>query len=298
MNSEKKLMLFMPFIGGGGVEKNLFIIANFFSKKFKNVSICTHSKKYKNKFNRKINFLTPTFYFSENILQLREKTVHAKALIEAYLDFPDEEDVNIDVSPAKEKINECLESLNNTLLKAKRGRMLNHAPLIVLAGPPNAGKSTLINYLSGSDTSIVSEHPGTTRDAIRESILLSDQLVTLVDTAGLRSTNDEVEKEGVERTYKAIHSADLVLYIFDSRDTGNPKTEIKKYLSDEINYMLIRNKIDLCDKKSMEFYAPDHHLCVDNATMIAWTGVEKLINGEKGSQLTSLPKPRWSLEDL
>ncbi len=188
--------------------------------------------------------------FSENILQLREKTVHAKALIEAYLDFPDEEDVNIDVSPAKEKINECLESLNNTLLKAKRGRMLNHAPLIVLAGPPNAGKSTLINYLSGSDTSIVSEHPGTTRDAIRESILLSDQLVTLVDTAGLRSTNDEVEKEGVERTYKAIHSADLVLYIFDSRDTGNPKTEIKKYLSDEINYMLIRNKIDLCDKKS------------------------------------------------
>ncbi len=67
MNSEKKLILFMPFIGGGGVEKNLFIIANFFSKKFKNVSICTHSKKYKNKFNRKINFLTPTFYFSENI---------------------------------------------------------------------------------------------------------------------------------------------------------------------------------------------------------------------------------------
>ena len=188
--------------------------------------------------------------FSENILQLKEKTIHAKALIEAYLDFPDEEDVNVDVSPAKEQINECLESLNNTLVKAKRGRMLNHAPLIVLAGPPNVGKSTLINFLSGGDTSIVSEHPGTTRDAIRESILLSDQLVTFIDTAGLRSTNDQVEKEGIERTHKAINSADLVVYIFDSRDKGNPNTGIKKHLSDETKYILVRNKIDLSNTKN------------------------------------------------
>ena len=71
MNSEKKLVLFMPFIGGGGVEKNLFIIANFFSKKFKNVSICTHSKKYKKKFNRKINFLTPTVFYLQIQIQIK-----------------------------------------------------------------------------------------------------------------------------------------------------------------------------------------------------------------------------------
>ena len=188
--------------------------------------------------------------FSENILQLKDKIIHAKALIEAYLDFPDEEDINVDTCPAKEKIKECLESLDETLVKAKRGRMLSHAPLIVVVGPPNAGKSTFINFLSGRDSSITSEHPGTTRDAIRESILLSDQLVTLVDTAGLRPTNDQVEKEGVERTYKAIKSADLVLYLIDATDTANVDIEINKYLSEDANYILVRNKMDLCNKKN------------------------------------------------
>ena len=187
--------------------------------------------------------------FSENIMQLKEKTIHAKALIEAYLDFPDEEDINVNTCPAKEKIKECLELLDNTLVKTKRGRMLNHTPLIVIAGPPNAGKSTLINFLSGSDSSITSEHPGTTRDAIRETVLLSDQLVTLVDTAGLRRTNDQVEKEGVERTYKAIQSADIILYLIDSTDAGNGNTEIRRHLPEGANYMHVRNKIDLCNKK-------------------------------------------------
>ncbi len=190
--------------------------------------------------------------FSENIIQLKEKTIYAKALIEAYLDFPDEEDVDVDACSAKEKIKDCLVSLDDTLTKAKRGRALNHAPLIVIAGPPNVGKSTLINYLSGSDSSITSEHPGTTRDAIRENILLSDQLVTLVDTAGLRFTSDQVEKEGIERTYKAIQSADLVLYMIDSADTRNANIEINKHLSEDTNYILIRNKIDLHNRNNKQ----------------------------------------------
>ena len=209
--------------------------------------------------------------FSENIIQLKEKTIYAKALIEAYLDFPDEEDVDVDTYSAKEKIKDCLESLDNTLTKAKRGRMLNHAPLIVIAGPPNVGKSTLINFLSGSDSSITSEHPGTTRDAIRENILLSDQLVTLVDTAGLRFTKDQVEKEGIERTYKAIQSADLVLYLIDSADTGSANIEISKHLPEGTNYILIRNKIDLYNKKNNQ---DDKNFNISAKT---GEGIEKLV---------------------
>ena len=214
--------------------------------------------------------------FSENILQLKENIIKAKALVEAYLDFPDEEDINVDLRPAEKNIKECSRSLDNILIKAEKGKALDHAPLIVIVGSPNAGKSTLLNFLSGHDVSITSEQPGTTRDAIREKILLADQLVTLVDTAGLRNTNDQVEKEGVERTHKAIKHADLVLCLTDATlGMRSMDAEIKKHIPEGVSYIFVKNKIDLCNKRDIEDDIEDKACKVSAKT---GQGIDELTN--------------------
>ena len=191
--------------------------------------------------------------FSDSVLDLKEKIINVKALLEATLDFPDEEDIGINTSPATENIKECLGLLDSLLTKAKKGRLLDHTPLIVIAGPPNVGKSTLINFLSGFDSAIVSDRPGTTRDIIKEKILLRDQLVTLVDTAGIHKTNNAIEKEGIERAYKTIKSADLVLYLIDySTKKSDAEETLKECLSLDVKYIFVTNKIDLCKKQDQK----------------------------------------------
>jgi tRNA modification GTPase len=188
--------------------------------------------------------------FSDSVLDLKEKIINVKALLEATLDFPDEEDIGINTSPAIENIKECLGLLDGLLTRAKKGRLLDHTPLIVIAGPPNVGKSTLINFLSGFDSAIVSDTPGTTRDIIKEKILLRDQLVTLVDTAGIHKTSDSIEKEGIEKAYKVIKSADLVLYLIDySTKKSDAEETLKEYFPLDVKYIFVTNKIDLCKKQ-------------------------------------------------
>lgn len=191
--------------------------------------------------------------FSDKIKQLRDQIFNARALIEAALDFPEEEDVDISIEPALENIKASLSMLNSLLLKAESGRMLDQNPSVVIVGAPNVGKSSIINFLSGLDSVIVSDVPGTTRDIIREKVLLDDYAITLVDTAGMRETSDTVEKEGVERAYKALGAADLVLYVLDS--TLGQETEqalLDKYLSASTRVIIVKNKIDLCESCSFE----------------------------------------------
>ena len=128
--------------------------------------------------------------FSNDINRLRDRIFNTKALIEAALDFPEEEDVVIDTHPAAKEIQQCLDILDALLIKAEAGRVLDSNPTIVIVGQPNAGKSSIINYLSGIDSAIVSATPGTTRDVIKEKVLLGGYAVTLLDTAGIRETND------------------------------------------------------------------------------------------------------------
>ena len=211
--------------------------------------------------------------FSDGVLDLKEKIINAKALIEATLDFPDEEDIGINTRPAFENIKECLGLLDSLLTKAKKGRLLDHTPLIVIAGPPNVGKSTLINFLSGFDSAIVSDTPGTTRDIIKEKILLRDQLVTLVDTAGIHKTNDAIEKEGIERAYKTIKSADLVLYLIDySTKKSDAEETLKEYLPLDVKYIFVTNKIDLCKKQDQK-----NNINENSISAKTGEGIEKLV---------------------
>ncbi len=186
--------------------------------------------------------------FSNDINALRDRVFNAKALIEAALDFPEEEDVVIDTNPAAKDIQQCLDSLNGLLKKAKAGRVLDSNPTIVIVGQPNAGKSSIINYLSGIDSAIVSATPGTTRDVIREKVLLGGNAVTLLDTAGIRETNDEIELAGVDRAHKALGLADIVLFVHDNT-LGDVVIDaaLLEQVAAGAKIVIVRNKIDLCD---------------------------------------------------
>ena len=224
--------------------------------------------------------------FSDSILDLKEKIINATALLEATLDFPDEEDIDINTNPAIENIKECLGLLDSLLNKAKKGRLLDHAPLIVIAGPPNVGKSTLINFLSGFDSAIVSDTPGTTRDIIKEKVLLRDQLVTLIDTAGIHKTNNTIEKEGIERAYKTIKSADLVLYLIDyNTNKADTAETLKELLPLGVKHILVTNKIDLCKKREQK-----NNINKNSISAKTGEGVEELV--EKISSILD-----FSIED-
>jgi len=189
--------------------------------------------------------------FSKKVNELRELVFNSRALIEAALDFPDEEDVEVDIAPAINNVERALSEVELLLGKAEAGRVLAHNPIIVIAGLPNAGKSCLINYLSGYDSAIVSPEAGTTRDIIRENVLLGNYAVTLVDTAGLRETSNAIEKEGVERSIKVLKTADIVLYVVDNSVASElDSDQVNKYIPSEIKKVVVKNKIDISETKT------------------------------------------------
>ena len=155
--------------------------------------------------------------FSDRVNALAMGLLQTRALCEASLDFPDERDVPVAVELAGPLAS--LEQACRALLEATRhGVRHSQAPRVVLAGRPNAGKSSLLNALTHEDTAIVTPVPGTTRDVLQVEVELAGVGLTLLDTAGLRDTVDVVEQEGVRRARAAVVNADLVLYLVDSAD--------------------------------------------------------------------------------
>lgn len=146
----------------------------------------------------------------------RERLIRALALVEATIDFADEDDVPEDLTgPALHETGLLRAEIAAAMADAARGERVRDGLVIAIAGPPNAGKSTLLNRLAGREAAIVSAIPGTTRDVLEVHLDLAGQAVTLVDTAGLRETDDVVEAEGVRRARARAGSADLVLWLSD-----------------------------------------------------------------------------------
>lgn len=210
--------------------------------------------------------------FSEKIKDLRNRVFNAKALIEAALDFP-EEDVVIDVLPAPSEIQTCLDILSELTSRARAGRVLDQNPSIVIAGRPNAGKSSILNYLSGFDSAIVTAIPGTTRDVIKQRILLEDYAVTLFDTAGIRETEDKVEQAGIDKANEALASADIVLIVYDNTiHDSNSHADFLGHVSSGAKIIVVRNKIDLSNEK--DFVNSEREVYVSVKT---GTGMDKLV---------------------
>ena len=173
----------------------------------------------------------------------REKIIHASSLVEAALDFSDEADVpDLVGRQARSVVDDLAGDISRHLKSAVRGERLRDGLQVVLAGAPNAGKSSLLNALAARDAAIVSEEPGTTRDLIEVHLDLGGYPVTLIDTAGLREASGEIEIEGMRRTRTRAQDADLVLWLVDA---GAPQWEPPDNLNGPDGIVGVLNKIDL-----------------------------------------------------
>lgn len=177
---------------------------------------------------------------------LRTQTVTALALLEAYIDFPDEEIPDSVLGQVQTTVDGLKATLRETLADNRRGEMLREGIRVVILGAPNVGKSSLLNALAQRDAAIVSPQAGTTRDAIDVHMNIGGFPVILTDTAGIRETADDIEKEGVRRALKHGQAADITLIMLDATDILSPDPNIISQATDKS--IIIVNKCDLCPK--------------------------------------------------
>ena len=153
--------------------------------------------------------------FSKEVAVLRDALIHLRMLVEATLDFPEEEIDFLEKADALGQLRRLQATLQQVLQKASQGALLREGMKVVIAGQPNAGKSSLLNALAGAELAIVTPIAGTTRDKVQETIQIEGVPLHIVDTAGLRSSDDAVEQIGIARAWEAIESADAVLFLHD-----------------------------------------------------------------------------------
>lgn len=193
--------------------------------------------------------------FSKRIHALVESLIHLRIYVEAAIDFPEEEiDFLADGKVSKDLLS-IQSSLNEVLQEANQGAILREGMNVVIAGRPNAGKSSLLNALAGKDSAIVTDIAGTTRDVLREHIHIDGMPLHIIDTAGLRETDDKVEQIGVARAWDEIKQADQILLVVDGQTNHSHHAmdiwpEFVTKLQNLSHLTIIRNKIDLINEPS------------------------------------------------
>lgn len=197
-----------------------------------------------------------TGVFSDKVHTLVEKLIYLRMYIEAAIDFPEEEIDFLKDDKVSDQTKEISNFLEGLLKTAEQGYLLRDGMKVVIAGKPNAGKSSLLNALAGKDTAIVTAVEGTTRDVLTEQISIDGLPLHIVDTAGLRDTDDQVEKIGVERATKEIESADRILLVVDASDDKSldVQSELARFIDPKLDLppvTLIKNKIDLIGHEPM-----------------------------------------------
>lgn len=191
--------------------------------------------------------------FSERVSALTHELIALRTYVEAAIDFPEEEIDFLQAGDVESKLAQLQESMASVKAAAQQGALMRDGMNVVIAGRPNAGKSSLLNRLTERDSAIVTDIAGTTRDVLREHIHLDGMPLHVIDTAGLRDTPDAVEKIGVQRAWQEIEKADRVLLMVDARDTEvlDPMQiwpEFVSRLPDPARLTVVRNKVDLSDE--------------------------------------------------
>ena len=176
---------------------------------------------------------------SEAVMRIRRELISLLAELELELEFPDEEPLEADYDGWPERMQKAQAELQSLIYWGSRGRVIREGYRVVIAGPPNSGKSTLLNALIGEERAITHHQAGTTRDTLMESVEMDGLRVWLTDTAGLREGGGEVEAEGIRRARKEMENADLVIYLFD---LGEPLGEVKVNSRETL---IVGNKLDL-----------------------------------------------------
>lgn len=224
--------------------------------------------------------------FSKEVRQLCDQILQIRTLVEATLDFPEEEIDFIEKYEVKTRLNSIHTQLCQTLTISKQSSALKDGLKVVLAGQPNVGKSSLLNAICNQEIAIVTDIAGTTRDRIRESMDIDGVPVIITDTAGLRDTDDAIESIGIERTWQAIADADLILDILDVRA---PESFLKNWLhKPELvgkSVITIFNKCDLLEGKETKISKDSDYLGVSAKTGYGLDSLKNAILTKAGRQL-------------
>ena len=187
--------------------------------------------------------------FSKKVNELVDNVIYLRTYVEAAIDFPDEEIDFLADGKIEGKLREIIDQLQLVRNEAKQGSILREGMKVVIAGRPNAGKSSLLNALAGRDAAIVTDIAGTTRDVLHEHIHLDGMPLHIIDTAGLREATDKVEQIGIQRAWDEIEQADCILLMLDSTDETQTLEQMEKEflskLPSHIPVTIIRNKADL-----------------------------------------------------
>ena len=203
--------------------------------------------------------------FSQRIHSLVDSLVHLRIYVEAAIDFPEEEVDFLADGKVASDLEQISKDLNEVLAEANQGAILREGMNVVIAGRPNAGKSSLLNALAGKESAIVTDIAGTTRDVLREHIHIDGMPLHIIDTAGLREGADVVEQIGIERAWDEIRNADRVLLMVDASSTSETAPEklwpdFVSHLPDLDKITVIRNKIDLSGEEVGIDNAEECHL--------------------------------------
>ncbi|MDX9886975.1 tRNA uridine-5-carboxymethylaminomethyl(34) synthesis GTPase MnmE [Thauera sp.] len=183
--------------------------------------------------------------FSEEVHRIVDALIDLRMLVEATLDFPEEEIDFLESARALPRLDGIRAQVEELLDRARQGALLRSGLNVVLVGEPNVGKSSLLNQLAGEDRAIVTEIAGTTRDALRETIQIEGIPLHIIDTAGLRETVDTVERIGIERTWREIERADVILRLVDAVQGESSDGDIDRRLPPAVPRITVVNKIDL-----------------------------------------------------
>jgi tRNA modification GTPase len=228
--------------------------------------------------------------FSSKIRDFVERMIAIRVFVEAAIDFPEEEIDFLADKTLRDKLKTLSDDLNMFLATAEQGALLRDGITLVLAGKPNAGKSSLLNALAGQETAIVTAIAGTTRDVLREKINLDGVPLNVVDTAGLRETDNVVEKEGVLRAWNEIEKADAILYVVDAANQDSSSLEqlwpeyCERFSCQQHNIISIYNKQDLVQDTELDYLATDKAIGVSAKTGKGLSDLKRLILSSVGYQ--------------
>ena len=214
--------------------------------------------------------------FSTTVHKLIDDLIHLRMLVEAMLDFPEEDVVEDDIELRDKLLGIVQSELKKAMDTAKQGSLLREGAHVVIAGRPNVGKSSLLNRLANEQLALVSDLPGTTRDVIRQVIQIQGVPLHIMDTAGLRPSPDEIENMGIALTRQTLRRADLILLILDASQgmTGQDR-EIIKDLPADVPRLLVLNKTDLLDGMIPDMQLKENYAAVSAKT---GAGIEELRN--------------------
>lgn len=213
---------------------------------------------------------------SHQITDLRDKILEILAYIEAGIDFPEDDVESLDRNNLQSLIGKTLSSIEDLLKGSKTGKILRDGLLTVIVGQPNVGKSSLLNALLKEDRAIVTDIPGTTRDEIRESVSVGGILLKLVDTAGICESSDFVERLGIERSWNALKSAELILLVVQANiPLTNVENEILNTYKDKV--IVVLNKTDLLKSNQEVVITNNYGLCIP-LSILEHRGFDELEN--------------------